>query len=61
MLTDEGLRDAIGILSAHTFAKIPASPEVRAVAAKTNEPIWNTNLAKELCDVRIPTTQDSSF
>ena len=42
MLTDEKLRDAIGILSAHTLVKIPASPEVRETAAKMNKPIWNT-------------------
>lgn len=42
MLTDEKLRDAIGILSAHTLAKIPASAEVRELAAQMNKPIWNT-------------------
>jgi galactosylceramidase len=42
MVTDEKLRDAIGILSAHTLAKIPASPEVREMAAQMNKPIWNT-------------------
>jgi len=42
MVTDEKLRDSIGILSAHTLAKIPASPEVREMAAKMNKPIWNT-------------------
>jgi galactosylceramidase len=42
MVTDEKLRDAIGILSAHTLAKIPASPEVREMAAQLNKPIWNT-------------------
>ena len=42
MLTDEKLRDAIGILSAHTLVKIPASPEVRQMAANMNKPIWNT-------------------
>lgn len=42
MLADESLRDAIGILSAHTLVKIPASPEVRQMAAQMNKPIWNT-------------------
>jgi galactosylceramidase len=42
MLTDEKLRDAIGILSAHTLVKIPTSPEVREMAAQMNKPIWNT-------------------
>lgn len=42
MLTDEKLRDAVGILSAHTLASIPASAEVQETAAKLNKPIWNT-------------------
>jgi galactosylceramidase len=42
MAADEKLRDAIGILSAHTLAKIPASPDVQGTAAQMNKPIWNT-------------------
>jgi galactosylceramidase len=48
MATDEKLRDAIGIISAHTFStKDPsnqgaASPEAQELAAKWNKPIWNT-------------------
>jgi galactosylceramidase len=42
MAADEKLRDAIGILSAHTLARIPASPEVQAMAAQMNKPIWST-------------------
>jgi len=42
MVTDEKLRDAIGILSAHTLVRIPASPAVRSMAAQMNKPIWNT-------------------
>jgi len=39
---DDRLRAAIGILSAHTLAQIPASAEVRALAADMHKPIWNT-------------------
>ncbi len=48
MATDEKLRDAIGIISAHTFStKDPsnqgaASSEAQELAAKWNKPIWNT-------------------
>jgi galactosylceramidase len=42
MVTNEKLRDAIGILSAHTLVKVPASPEVQQMAAQMNKPIWNT-------------------
>lgn len=42
MATDEKLRDAIGILSAHTLERIPASPEVREMATRMNKPIWDT-------------------
>ena len=48
MVTDEKLRDSIGIISAHTFSTKdsknagPASPEVQELAAKWNKPIWNT-------------------
>jgi galactosylceramidase len=42
MRTDEKLRDAIGILSAHTLVGIPASAEVQETSAKLNKPIWNT-------------------
>ena len=42
MVTDEKLRDAIGILSAHTLVRIPASPDVREMAVRMNKPIWNT-------------------
>jgi len=42
MVTDEKLRAAIGIISAHTLLKVPASPEVQAQAAQMNKPIWNT-------------------
>ncbi len=42
MAGDEKLRDAIGILSAHTLVRIPASAEVQELAARMNKPIWNT-------------------
>ena len=42
MVTDEKLRDAIDVISAHTFATIPASAEVQEIAARMNKPIWNT-------------------
>ncbi|HUL54777.1 MAG TPA: hypothetical protein VLT83_15350 [Opitutaceae bacterium] len=42
LASDEKLRDAIGIISAHTFTEIPASPEVQALAARMHKPIWNT-------------------
>ena len=42
MVTDETLRDAVGIISAHTLEGIPASPEVQAMAAQMKKPIWNT-------------------
>ncbi len=42
MAVDEKLRAAIDILSAHTLAEIPASVEVRALAAQMHKPIWNT-------------------
>src|SRR5262249_26456832 len=42
MLTDEKLRDSVGIISAHTNAEVPASPEVQEISAKLNKPIWNT-------------------
>lgn len=40
--SDEGLRNSVAILSAHTLVSIPASPEVQAIAAKYHRPIWNT-------------------
>jgi galactosylceramidase len=42
MLTDEKLRDSVGVISAHTIAAVPASREVQEIAAKLNKPIWNT-------------------
>jgi galactosylceramidase len=42
MLTDEKLRDAVSIFSAHALEKIPPSAEVRELAARWNKPIWNT-------------------
>lgn len=42
MLRDKELRDAIDIISAHTFSEIPASPAVIAAAEKMGKPIWNT-------------------
>ncbi|HEY1661340.1 MAG TPA: galactosylceramidase [Verrucomicrobiae bacterium] len=42
MVTDEKLRDAIGIISAHTLVSIPPSAEVQEMAAGMNKPIWNT-------------------
>ncbi|MGC3991743.1 MAG: hypothetical protein QM796_19030 [Chthoniobacteraceae bacterium] len=42
MATDDKLRDAIGILSAHTLVRIPPSPEVQQQAAQWGKPIWNT-------------------
>lgn len=42
MLTDEQLRDSIDIIGAHTFASLPATREVQAMAAEMGKPIWNT-------------------
>ncbi|MDR3456235.1 MAG: galactosylceramidase [Verrucomicrobiae bacterium] len=42
MLSDEKLRDAIDVISAHTCVKRPASMEVQKLAAKWNKPIWDT-------------------
>jgi len=44
MFTDEKLRDAIDILSAHTLRSLPRAKaaEVREMAGKLNKPIWNT-------------------
>ncbi len=42
MVTDEKLRDAIGIISAHTLVSIPPSAEVQVMAARMDKPIWNT-------------------
>jgi len=42
MMTDEKLRHAIDIISAHTFSEIPASAEDQEMAAKMNKPIWNS-------------------
>lgn len=44
---DPALRDAIGIIGPHTLdttqpKRLPASPEVRAMAARMGKPIWNT-------------------
>jgi galactosylceramidase len=47
LLTDAGARDAIDIIGAHVLNSkqpkgVPASPEVKAMAAKMGKPIWNT-------------------
>jgi galactosylceramidase len=47
MVTDKTLRDAIGIISAHTLnikdpQHVPSTLDVQALAAKMNKPIWNT-------------------
>lgn len=42
MVTDEKLRNAIDIISAHTFSEIPASTEVQEMAAQMNKTIWNS-------------------
>ena len=42
MLRDKELRDAVDIISAHTFSEIPASPAVIAAAEQMGKPIWNT-------------------
>jgi galactosylceramidase len=59
MLTDEKLRDSIDIISAHTFTRFPASPEVQAMAAKMQKPIWNTeeHVYKEGFDCEISIVQ----
>lgn len=40
--TDKAACDAIGIISAHTLAEIPASAQVREMAARLGKPIWDT-------------------
>jgi galactosylceramidase len=44
MFTDDKLRHAVDILSAHTLVTIPAekAAKVREMAARLNKPIWNT-------------------
>jgi O-glycosyl hydrolase len=42
MLRDKELRDAIDVISAHTFTEIPASPAVLSAAKQMDKPIWNT-------------------
>jgi len=42
LTTHTNLRDSIDIISAHTLMEIPPSPEVQALAAQFNKPIWNT-------------------
>lgn len=42
MRTDHELRDAIDVISAHTFSAIEAPPAVRAAADAMGKPIWNT-------------------
>jgi len=42
MLRDKELRDAIDVISAHTFTEIPASPAVISAAKQMHKPIWNT-------------------
>jgi galactosylceramidase len=42
MAADPKLRDAIGIISAHTFLERPASAEVQQMSASMNKPIWDT-------------------
>jgi galactosylceramidase len=43
LLTDAEARDAIDIIGAHVmYERKPAPPEVQAMAARMNKPIWNT-------------------
>ncbi len=42
MLDDPELRDAIDIISAHTFSEIPLSPENRAIVDSLGKPLWNS-------------------
>jgi len=42
MQTDKKLRDSIDIIGAHTYSRVPASPEVQAMASQMHKPIWNT-------------------
>ncbi len=42
MRADAKLRDAIDIISAHTFTEIPAPADVQAMAARMHKSIWNT-------------------
>jgi galactosylceramidase len=42
MSSDEKLRDAIDIISAHTFTRSPVSPTARQAIERMNKPIWNT-------------------
>ncbi|WP_277980191.1 hypothetical protein [Sphingomonas phyllosphaerae] len=42
MLKDKELRDAIDVVSAHTFSEIPASAAIVEAARRMGKPIWNT-------------------
>ena len=42
MAADPKLRDAVGIISAHTFMSNPAPADVQQMAASMNKPIWDT-------------------
>lgn len=42
LLTDDQLRQALDIVSAHTFSLRPAKPELRAIAERLDKPIWCT-------------------
>lgn len=42
MQTDEELREAIDVVSAHTFSEIPLTAEQRAMAEGMGKPIWNS-------------------
>lgn len=42
MLTDTELREALDIISAHTFSEIPLSAENKAIVEQLGKPLWNT-------------------
>ena len=42
MLEDPELRDAIDVISAHTFSEIPLSEEDRAIVESLGKPVWNS-------------------
>ena len=42
MQNDAELREAIDVVSAHTFSEIPLSKELRAMAEAMGKPIWNS-------------------
>ena len=39
---DSELRDAIDVVSAHTFSEIPLTKEQREMAEAMGKPIWNS-------------------